>query len=322
MSITYTRRQVVALAALAGISPSVLRARAAQPDSGWSLPIRDPGGVPGNGFFIRNGYACENTWYSPNNWHAGEDWYRNGDADTSGAEVLASHAGDVAWIGSDYPGRVVLIQHASDSYSMYGHLDYGVDVAEGQQVTAGQVLGRVLAPDNWRAPSHLHFEMRTFFYNPIVNGETPQYGFQCGYQCPPGPGYWPMGDSRHPSEIGWRNPMHVIAKGIARQERISEVMVASGADGLSGPVRSEPSHDASGLGNITLRSGNRFPIVGMSVGDPATTETSAYAYRVWYEVEREDGSTGWLPGFLADDREVGFDGRPSSLRPVLVPVPV
>ena len=42
-------------------------------------------------------------------------------------------------------------------------------------------------------------------------GDRPRYGFACGVNCPPGPGYWPIDAPENPSAMGWRNPTHVIA---------------------------------------------------------------------------------------------------------------
>ncbi len=287
----------------------------------WSLPIRHPGAIAGDGMVIRHGFACENTWFSPGNWHTAEDWYRADDTETAGAEVLAVLAGDVTWIGSDYPGRVVIVEHDLGLFSMYGHLDYEVEVTEGQRVEAGDTLGRVLAWPDGRAPSHLHFELRDFFLNPIVNGDTPRNGFSCGYRCPPGPGYWPINDSLHPAQVGWRNPQHVLHGDLAGAALPPWVVVASTADGLRGPLRSAPEHDAAEMGNLRLRSGDRFDVLGRDVGDPSSTGTGADAYRVWYRVGLPSGATGWLPAFVPDDRDTGSDGRPSGLHPVLLPAP-
>ncbi|HYH12594.1 MAG TPA: hypothetical protein VD789_09600, partial [Thermomicrobiales bacterium] len=59
--------------------------------------------------------------------------------------------------------------------------------------------------------------------------------------------------------------------------------------------------------------------VGSEIGDPASTETSAYAYRIWYRVELPSGKSGWLPAVLPSDRDVASDGRPTGLRLVLLP---
>jgi len=313
---------LMAVAAAAAIGPQHLLARQdiQRLDNDWSLPLRDADGVPGDGLLIRHGFACENTWYYLGRWHAAEDWYRLNDVDTAGAQVLAVHAGEVMWIGSDYPGRVVLVLHEGGLYSMYGHLDYAVDVREGDRVVAGQVIGRVLDATAWRAPNHLHFEIRDFFFNTDVNGDTPKYDYACGYRCPPGPGYWPFDDPRHPSEMGWRNPSHVIHRGFSEVGFNSEVIVAEAAAGLTGPIRSAPDTYAPVTGEIVFRPGDRFLLRDVSTDEPASMGTSALGYRVWYQLEFDDGSSGWLPALIADDRDIQADGRPSSLRPLLLPV--
>src|SRR5687768_11943571 len=197
------------LPAFAASAIRLTRAQGALPR--FSYPIAWPGELPGDGFRIRHGYATENTWYNPGYWHTGEDWYALED-ETAGAEVHAIAAGEVVFAGSDYPGRVVIVQHEDDLFSMYGHLDYSLPVGEGQAVERGQVLGTVLLRTDGAAPSHLHLEVRTFLTTFEVNGEGPRYGFGCGYQCPPGPGYWPIDAPEHPSVMGWRNPTHVIAR--------------------------------------------------------------------------------------------------------------
>lgn len=320
MSFTLTRRQALILPAAVALSHRIARAEQQQAQAAWSLPLRNEQGVPGDGFFMHYGYACENIKNHPEWLHTAEDWHRDDGADTAGAEVLAVHDGDVAWVGSDYPGRVILVLHDSGVYSVYAHLDYEVDVAEGQRVAVGQVLGRVLAGTNWHATNHLHFEIRDFFFNPIVNGDSPSHGVKCGYQCAPGPGYWPLDDARHPSEIGWRNPMHVIQRGFASQGAFSEAMVAAGADGLTMPLRESPSGDARMIEEIVVRAGERLHVLEVDVGDPASVETSTLGYHVWYRVALSAVMTGWLQAVMPDDYALGSDGRPTGVRPVLLPL--
>jgi hypothetical protein len=66
---------------------------------------------------------------------------------------------------------------------------------------------------------------------------------------------------------------------------------------------------------LALRAGDRHAIAAIESGDPASTETSALGYRVWY---RLDG--GWVRALVPDTFETGSDGRPSTVRPVLLPV--
>ncbi|HEU5433868.1 MAG TPA: M23 family metallopeptidase, partial [Thermomicrobiales bacterium] len=209
-------RSVTRRAFAAGLAsaPALLRARpiaAQSPALPFSYPIGKPGQVAGDGFFIRIGYACENVVYYPGWWHTGENWHAVA-GDTYGAEVYAVAAGAVQFADYDYPGRVVIVRHAPDLFSMYGHLDYALDVAVGDTVARGQRLGTVLKRSDDPARSHVHFELRTFYIRDNINGASPQYGVHCGYECPPGPGYWPMNAPEHPSDLGWRNPTHVIAR--------------------------------------------------------------------------------------------------------------
>ncbi len=86
------------------------------------MPIGFPDRLPGDGFIVRHGYATENTWFNPGWFHAGEDWYATS-GDTASALIYAVADGDVVFAGWEYPGLVVIVRHADDLYSMYGHLD-------------------------------------------------------------------------------------------------------------------------------------------------------------------------------------------------------
>src|SRR5215204_441753 len=163
-----TRRSVMRASLGATLASRVKSAAAQSVPLGFGYPIGQPGRVFGDGFLVRHGYATENTWYLPGYLHAGEDWYTM-EGDTAGAGVYAAAAGEVVFAGSDYPGRVVIMQHADDLFSMYGHLDYALPVGVGDVVERGKPLGTILARTDGRAPSHLHFELRTFFMTPEVN---------------------------------------------------------------------------------------------------------------------------------------------------------
>jgi hypothetical protein len=188
----------------------------------------------------------------------------------------------------------------------------------GQQVTAGKVLGRVLAGSGWASANHLHFEMRTFLIEDTINGTAPQHGVNCGYQCPPGPGYWPM-ESEHPSALGWRNPAHEIHRQLSAGAAPAEAVVTTGADGVSVTAYASPDA-AETIAEVTLRAGDRFRLLAIETGDPASLETSALGYRIWYRIEIEPGVDGWVEAWSADGTWVGSDGLPSAVRPVLVPV--
>src|SRR5215210_6619085 len=110
----------------------------------FGYPVGQPGHVFGDGFQVRHGYAAENTWYLPGYLHAGEDWYTI-EGDAAGAGVYAAAAGEVVFTGSDYPGRVIIVRHTNDLFSMYGHLDFALSVGVGDVAERGQPLGNILA---------------------------------------------------------------------------------------------------------------------------------------------------------------------------------
>ena len=283
-------------------------------------PIGWAGETPGDGFAIGHGFACENTWFNPGWWHTGEDWYAVG-RDTGDAVIYAVAAGESVYVGYDYPGRVVILRHAGELFSVYGHLNFDTFVEEGQDVAAGEAIGSVLTQVGGRAPSHLHFEMRTFLTTDRVNGDSPGYGVNCGVNCPPGPGYWPIGAPEHPAELGWRNPTHQQAQ-LALDAGIPdglEVRVQSVADGQRVGIHAEPDSESEVVEGLTLAFGDRFPLLGVSAGDPAATDTSAEAYDFWLRIAAGNGAEGWVRAAIPSDRETGSDGRPSALdRPFLV----
>ncbi|MGH2550265.1 MAG: M23 family metallopeptidase, partial [Thermomicrobiales bacterium] len=222
---TISRRNVIWSAVAAAVASKPMRA-AAQPEPVlWSYPMGLPGGVLGDGCGIFHGYACENIPFYPGLWHTGENWHLN-DGETGGTPIFAVADGEVVYAGSDYPGLVIVIQHGAESFSMYGHLNVDSAVAMGAKVQRGEQIGSVLTRTDGRL-SHLHFEIRTFLMTREVNGDTPRHTFNCGYECPPGPGYWPMSDPDHPSVMGWRNPTCVVGSGLWAD--FGEVVVSSSA---------------------------------------------------------------------------------------------
>jgi murein DD-endopeptidase MepM/ murein hydrolase activator NlpD len=237
--------------------------------------------------------------------------------------VYAVAKGEVIYAGGEYPGRVVIVAHEDGLYSMYGHLDYALAVGVGEMVGRGAPLGTILARTDGRAPSHLHFEMRTFFTTPEVNGEAPRYGVGCGFDCPPGPGYWPIDAPEHPSAMGWRNPTHVInrrAWGGAVPQGV-EVTVADDAPS-STTLWTSPA-DSSGAeqrGDLPLTPGDRFQLLAIDAGAEDSTDTSAEAYRLWYQVALPDGTAGWVQAAVPFANDTGSDGRPSSVRLDFLPM--
>jgi murein DD-endopeptidase MepM/ murein hydrolase activator NlpD len=228
----------------------------------------------------------------------------------------------VVFAGSEYPGLVVIVQHPDGLFSMYGHLDYALAVEAGQSVERGQLLGTVLTRGDGLAPSHLHFELRTFFTTSEVNGNAPRYGVACGFDCPPGPGYWPLDAPEHPSVMGWRNPTHVINRR-AWPEGIPEGIeaVVSDAAPVSTPLWTGPSNgdDAEVIGDLSLSPGDRYPLLTIDAGAEDALGTSAEAYRVWYQIALPQGDEGWVQAAVPVDYDTGSDGRPSSVRFDLLP---
>lgn len=289
------------------------------PEPQFGFPIGRPGQVPGYGFFIRHGYAVENTWFNPGYWHAGEDWYAV-EGDTAGAEIYAVAAGEVVYAGSNYPGRVVIVRHSEELYSMYGHLDPALAVAEGAPVARGDLLGSVLRRGD-DVPNHLHFELRTFLTTREVNGAAPRYGFRCGLNCPPGPGYWPINAPDHPSAQGWRNPSHVIAGRMFPADYSGApgaVIVPPGAPS-SLTLRNAPAADAAELLTMDIAEGQHFMLLEVRAGPEASEGTAASAYSLWYRIAVPDGLVGWVSALAVSDFETGSDGRAATLYWQLLP---
>ncbi|MBX3071635.1 MAG: M23 family metallopeptidase [Thermomicrobiales bacterium] len=307
MHLRLSRRS--ALLGAAGLA--IARRQVAVAQEPRSLPLAWPGRHPGDGFWIRNAFASENTWYNPGWWHCGEDWYALGDVETGGAEVLSVGQGRVVYVGSDYPGRVVIVEQEDGLYAMYGHMDPDSIVPEGTPVRAGDMLGTVYHRTDGRAPSHLHFEMRTFLFSDRVNGEHPEHGVRCGLNCPPGPGYWPM-SAEHPAELGWRNPVLAMAAATFT----GRCYVTESAPSAMMPFLDQPGGES--LGEQALRAGDLVEIGEVSGLDAAATETSAEHYQVWGRTSI-GGQSGWLRIVQPADGDTGSDGRPASVEILLAP---
>lgn len=311
-----TRRTIMQAMAGAGILIASPRPGSAQ--TAAAVPVRPPigwaGETPGDGFRIGHGFACENTWFNPGWWHTGEDWYAV-DRDTGDALIYAVAPGEVVYAGFDYPGRVVIIRHADDLFSVYGHLNFDTPVGAGDKVGAGEEIGSVLLQVGGRAPSHLHFEIRTFLTTARVNGDNPSYRVNCGTNCPPGPGYWPIDAPEHPADMGWRNPTHQLAQ-IALDSGIPEgleIRVQRAADGRTADLHVDPDVESAVLADLTLSPGEVFTLRDISSRDPASTGTSAEAYDYWLRIQIDDGMEGWVQAAVPSDRETGADGRSSAL---------
>jgi murein DD-endopeptidase MepM/ murein hydrolase activator NlpD len=309
------RRKFLQAATGAALATRLQPARAQTTEPVFSYPMGLPGRPFGDGLYIRHGFTCENLTNYPRWWHTGENWFLT-EGETAGTGVYAVADGQVVFVGSDYPGPVVIVQHQNDFYSMYGHLDYNVFVAAGDVVERAQQIGTVLLRSDGRA-SHLHFEIRDFLMKPEVNGTAPRYNYACGYQCAPGPGYWPMTDPQLPVGMGWRNPMHAINRRI-----YSDGMPASGAEVVvaASPASATTTVWSSVAGNdrqvvteIDLTPGDRYPLLDIHAWAENTTHATAEAYHVWYQIGLPGSREGWVQAMIPSTEQTGTDGRPSTI---------
>lgn len=238
---------------------------------------------------------------------------------TAGAGVYAAADGEVVYAGSNYPGRVIIVRHAGDLFSMYGHLDPALAVAVGAQIVRGQPLGTVLRRGD-DVPNHLHFEIRTFLTTPEVNGDRPRYDFRCGPSCAPGPGYWPITAPDLPAALGWHNPTHVINRRAFPSEPagdLGEVVVAAQPISTSVTLWEQLGEGGTAReprGEVGLQPGARFTLLAVWTGLEATQATSAQAYKLWYRVRLPDGREGWVQAAVPSDFETGSDGLPATAK--------
>lgn len=171
-------------------------------------------------------------------YHAGEDWYRHDGQSTWQADVTVVADGVVKYIGFNFPGAVIIIEHSlppdgqQKIYSLYGHLDpNSVLVSVNQNVSRGQKLGTVMQQffdgryTDYHDDSHLHFEMR-YFYDasniyinyPNCNGYLPGRG----YTYPEHPDNFPPAQSeRYTDPISFvQNRAGVFLPLVLKQEPI------------------------------------------------------------------------------------------------------
>ena len=85
---------------------------------------------------------------------------------------------------------------------------------------------------------------------------------------------------RHPAEVGWRNPSHVIASALVEPHAVPEVVVTSAVDGTVALLCDAPAADAAGIEPVTLRAGDHYPVRAVFSGSQDSTETSAEGYHV------------------------------------------
>lgn len=86
--------------------------------------------------------------------HSGQDI----EADM-GAPVVAGASGQVSFVGwQNGYGQLVIVDHGGGLSTRYGHLSQ-IDVSAGEQVSRGQLLGKVGSTGRSTGP-HLHYEVR------------------------------------------------------------------------------------------------------------------------------------------------------------------
>lgn len=114
----------------------------------WTLPLD-------SGYTLTSGFGSRvHPITGEIRFHAGLDM-----AAPTGTPVHAVTAGRVTWAGaSDGYGNLVRIQHAGGIETYYGHLST-FTVKAGQQVAAGDLIGKVGSTGNSTGP-HLHLEIR------------------------------------------------------------------------------------------------------------------------------------------------------------------
>jgi len=139
-----------------GTKPFELRAVTA-----YAGPVPDAAEGSGVFYWPASGYLSQGYWYG----HRAIDI-----ANAIGVAILASDSGYVSftgWTDIGY-GYLIVIDHANGYQTYYAHLD-NIFVAEGEAVSAGQVIGAMGSTGNSTGP-HLHFEVRYGGYptNPLI----------------------------------------------------------------------------------------------------------------------------------------------------------
>ncbi len=101
---------------------------------GWTVPAAAAGGATGSGQFYAGAYGSRTQGYG--RWHRGADI-----ANRTGTPIFAVDSGTVVYAGRHYwMGLGIVIDHGNGYESWYAHLS-GINVAKGQAVQRGQVIG-------------------------------------------------------------------------------------------------------------------------------------------------------------------------------------
>lgn len=191
-------------------------------------------------------------------------------------------------------------------------------VKKNQRVAQGTIIGKV-GPGWSRAPGHLHFEIRTFLTTRAVNGVAPHYRYMCGVNCPPGPAYWPINAKTNPSDMGWHNPIHVIANRAGAVDQVSVVTQPISASVTLWSAPPAMGEAPQALGELALQPGDTFAQLETRVGAEDTHEISTLNYILWYRLRLPDGREGWLQAAVLYAKETDSKGRPAGVTFNFVP---
>jgi len=122
---------------------------------GWTAPAAAAGGAIGSGQFYAGSYGSRTQGYG--RWHRGADI-----ANRTGTPIFAVDSGTVVYAGWHYwMGRGIIVDHGNGYQSWYAHLS-GINVAYGQAVQRGQVIGAMgcsYGPAGRCTGPHLHLEI-------------------------------------------------------------------------------------------------------------------------------------------------------------------
>lgn len=104
--------------------------------------------------------ACFSSGFGPRSFsiHKGIDYYNS-----VAVDIYAAGAGIVKekTYRDDF-GNMLVIDHGNGVFTRYAHLqEFSADLAEGQNVTAGDVIGVMGNTAGYTLPRHLHYEVLT-----------------------------------------------------------------------------------------------------------------------------------------------------------------
>lgn len=120
-------------------------------------PVTGQADYPGGDWRITSGYATDEYFNLFGDWHTGHDLAKAG---CEGLPVYTVMDGTVKWAewaGDNGFGNLIMIQHADNLYTRYGHLS-SIAVAKGDVITAGTMIGAI-GKTGHVTGAHLHFDI-------------------------------------------------------------------------------------------------------------------------------------------------------------------